>query len=110
MLDGRGDKEPRINRRSDGDAVNKDPLEPVAVASFVSELEAQAVANALTEAGIQAQAVGGFVAGFKAEAPGENKVVVAQQDEAKARQLLEVREDKAEEIDWDNVDVGKPEE
>ena len=82
---------------------------PKVVFNAANEFEAGAVVTALIERGIFAKAVGGFTASFAVEAPGDVAVVVrAAEFEAAQKALSEIRplEDN---IDWSQVDVGKPE-
>ncbi len=74
-----------------------DPMRLETLAWLGNELEAALIVNALEEQGIRATAVGGYTSGFRAEAPGGVRVVVAQGDLSRAREVLaEVRRDQAE--------------
>lgn len=85
-----------------------DPLGLVPVASFRTEWQAEALAAALTERGVKAVCHGGMLGGWRAETPAMVQVMVARQDQARARELLaEVRSESVD-IDWDEVDVGTP--
>ena len=64
------------------------PQSPCPIASFRSELQAEAAAGALQAEGIRTVTIGGFTSGFRAEAPGEVQVVVAEQDVARAMEIL----------------------
>jgi hypothetical protein len=85
------------------------PEHVVAVTSLPNELEAGVVVAALEEAGIKATMSGTFTAGFRAEAPGQVQILVAAEDEAKAREVIRLGEENKEDIDWSQVDVGEPE-
>jgi hypothetical protein len=52
---------------------------------------------------------GTYTAGFRAEAPGQVQILVAAEDEAKAREVIRLGEENKEDIDWSQVDVGEPE-
>ena len=87
-----------------------DPVNPQVLVSVPGEVEAAVIVNALEEHGIGARATGGYTSGFKAEAPGEVRVLVAQADAVRAKDVLtEIRREYAQ-IDWSNVDFGNPEE
>ncbi len=90
--------------------MTNDPNNPEVLLSVPSDVEAAAIVSALTERGIKASTTGGFTAGFRAEAPGNVNIVVRSADLDQAKQMLaEIKKDQAE-IDWTQVDVGKPEE
>lgn len=72
--------------------------------------EAAAIVQSLQEAGIQATADGHGVVGWQVEAPAMIRVVVHQDDFERGREVLQQSRQEAELIDWDNVDVGVPEE
>lgn len=80
----------------------------VTLAMFPTELLAQMLASALGEAGITAVVAGGTTGGFRAEAPGMVKVLVAAADIERARAVFKEWEHAGQSIDWDQVDVGKP--
>ena len=86
-----------------------DPNATVTLAMFPTELLAQMLADALGGAGINAVVAGGTTGGFRAEAPGMVKVLVAEGDTERARAVFNDWEHSGESIDWDQVDVGKPE-
>jgi nitrogen regulatory protein PII-like uncharacterized protein len=67
------------------------------------------VVAALERAGVRAVATGGFTAEFRAEAPGQVKVMVAEDDLERARAILKDVQQEFENIDWSQVDVGEPE-
>ncbi len=86
-----------------------DPNNPEVLVSVPSDVEAAAIVAALAERGVQASTTGGYTAGFRAEAPGQVSVVVRYADLDQAQlTLAEIKRDQAE-IDWSQVDVGKPE-
>lgn len=82
----------------------------VTLAFFETEIEAMMIVDELKAEGIDAQASGLLTAGFRAEAPGRVKVLVHQNDLPQARELLDDYSKSKEEIDWDKVDLGQPEE
>lgn len=71
---------------------------------YAHELEATPVLAALAAAKIQATSSGEFTAAFRAEAAGEVVVWVLEHDLDRAVDVVQ----KAREVDWDNVDVGEP--
>lgn len=81
----------------------------VLLESTPTEMEAGVIVAALEQGGIQATMTGTHTAGFRAEAPGWVKVLVAEDDLLQARTILRdvVRENM--DVDWSQVDVGKPE-
>ena len=81
----------------------------VKLVAFPTEVGAAPVVSALEEAGISAIATGGFTAEFMAEAPGEVRVLVAERDLPKAKEVLNVLREEMDHIDWSQVDVGQPE-
>lgn len=86
-----------------------DPNNPEVLVSVPSDVEAAAIVAALAERGVQASTTGGYTAGFRAEMPGQVSVVVRYADLDQAQlTLAEIKRDQAE-IDWSQVDVGKPE-
>ena len=86
-----------------------EPNHPEVLTSVRNDLEAMPLLAALANLGIEATKTGSFTADFRAEAPGEVRIVVKQQDLARAKEALkEIGEDNAE-IDWSQVDVGEPE-
>ncbi len=85
------------------------PVNPEALVSVPSEIEAAFIVNTLAEHGIRASAVGGYTSGFKAEAPGQVTVLVSAADLDRARQLLEETRRDRSEIDWSKIDVGEAE-
>jgi hypothetical protein len=79
------------------------------LAHVPTEGEAATIIEALKAAGITATMTGGFTAGFIAEAPGDISINVFEQDREKAEQVIRQLEQANESIDWNQVDVGKPE-
>ncbi|MFI4916009.1 MAG: putative signal transducing protein [Phycisphaerales bacterium JB060] len=70
-------------------ASSEDHPEPVTVAQYATEIQATFAANMLREAGIRCELLGGSSSGFKAESPGYVRLMVSQNDETRARALLE---------------------
>jgi Putative prokaryotic signal transducing protein len=92
--------------------MTKSPEHPehvVPVTSMPNELEAGVVVAALEEAGIKSTMSGVYTAGFRAEAPGQVQILVAQEDEARAREIIRLGEENKENVDWSQIDVGQPE-
>ncbi len=86
-----------------------EPNHPEVLTSVRNDLEAMPLIAALAELGIEATKTGSFTADFRAEAPGVVRIVVKQQDLARAKEALkEIGKDNAQ-IDWSQVDVGEPE-
>ena len=77
--------------------------------SCPTEFEAETIAAALREQGIPAQVIGGLLTGMRAEAPVAAKVIVRTKDLDRARGSLRALKAESVDIDWDEVDVGKPE-
>ena len=86
-----------------------DPNSPEVVASVPTDIEAAAIVTALTAAGVEAKTEGGYTAGFRAEAPGSVAVIVRHCHREQARQILADLREHTDEIDWSQVDVGRPE-
>jgi hypothetical protein len=81
----------------------------VRLTSLRTELEAAVVVGALEEHGIRATMSGIYTANFRTEAPGWVEVLVDETDLARAQNVLnEVRADQGD-IDWEDIDVGQPE-
>jgi len=53
---------------------------------------------------------GAATADFRVGVPGEVQVLVAQEDLARALEVIQEGQDDDEDVDWSTVDVGKPEE
>lgn len=86
-----------------------DPNNPETLISFPSDVRAAAFVTALRARGIEATTTGGYTSGFRAEAPGQVNVIVRQADLVKARAALDQIKQDVAEIDWSQVDVGRPE-
>jgi 3-isopropylmalate dehydratase small subunit len=74
-----------------------------------TETEAAPIVEALKEAGISAIMTGSFTAGFLAEAPGDISIQIFKRDSAAANKVLKKFKADNASIDWDQVDVGEPE-
>ena len=81
----------------------------VVIRSVRNEAAATVIVNALSEAGVTSKTAGEFTAGFRTEALGNVKVLIQPSDVGKANAVLD-NICSSEEIDWDNIDVGEPEE
>lgn len=86
-----------------------DSTEPVTLAAFTDEIFAVMLVDALSEEGIDAEVAGGITGGFRAEAPGMVKVLVHAGDLKAATAFFTEWEHEGESIDWDEVDLGEPE-
>jgi len=86
-----------------------EPNHPEVLISVRNDLEAMPLLAALAELGIEATTTGSFTADFRAEAPGQVRIVVKQQDLARAKEALKEIAQSNAEIDWSQVDVGEPE-
>jgi hypothetical protein len=64
---------------------------------------------ALEEAGIKATMSGAATADFRVAVPGEVQILVAQEDLARAQEVIQEGQDDEEDVDWSQVDVGEPE-
>ncbi len=85
------------------------PHHAARLATTPTEQEAALIAAALQENGISSTVTGQFTAGFRAEAPGWVQVLVADDELARAQEILaEIRQEQGD-IDWSQVDVGEPE-
>jgi hypothetical protein len=89
----------------DSDAENLQTLTVV-----TNDFEASAIVSALEAEGIRARAVGGYTAGFRAEAPGGVSVIVAEADLDRAKVVLKDLREHGAGVDWEKVDVERPEE
>ncbi|MGY8746496.1 MAG: hypothetical protein ACKVHR_00360 [Pirellulales bacterium] len=88
---------------------NESPEELTSLIHVPTESEAAPIVEALKAAGISATMTGGFTAGFIAEAPGDISIQIFKRDETAAAEVLrQFKADNAS-IDWDQVDVGEPE-
>ena len=85
------------------------PEHVVVAASAENELEAGVIVAALEEAGIKSTMSGAATADFRVGVPGEVQVLVAQEDLARAQEVIREGEDDEEDVDWSQVDVGEPE-
>lgn len=88
------------------------PLHPehvVVVATAPNELEAEVIVAALEEEGIKSTMSGAAANVFRLNLPGDVEILVAQEDEARAREIIRKGEDHEEDVDWSQVDVGRPE-
>ncbi len=88
---------------------NDDQDDLITLAHVPTEGEAATMVEALKAAGIAATMTGGFTAGFIAEAPGDISVNVFEKDRAAAEAVIREFELKNEAIDWNQIDVGEPE-
>ncbi|HEX4412409.1 MAG TPA: DUF2007 domain-containing protein [Lacipirellulaceae bacterium] len=86
-----------------------DPLEPVILTAAPHEWGAGVIVSALEEEGIKATMAGENTADFRVAAPSWVQVYVAQQDLARAQEILEKVQAENADIDWSQVDVGEPE-
>lgn len=80
------------------------------VAQAHSVMEAAPIVAALERAGIKAVTGNTESATMIPEAMGEVEILVARHDAPRAETLLELIEEHGTDIDWSQVDVGKPEE
>jgi len=86
-----------------------DPNNLEVLTSVRNDLEAAPMLAALDRLGIETTATGGFTADFRAEVPGEVRIVVKHKDLPQAKEALEQLGEGSSDIDWSQVDVGKPE-
>ncbi len=86
-----------------------DPLTLVPLTTARTEWQAEALAAALRQRGVHAVTQGGMLSGFRAEAPAQVIVVVPRQDLARAKEALAQIGSDSIDIDWEEVDVGQPE-
>jgi hypothetical protein len=86
------------------------PEHVVVAATAENELEAGVMVAALEEAGIKSTMSGAATADFRVGVPGDVQVLVAQEDLARAQEVIRKGEDDDEDVDWSKVDVGQPEE
>jgi len=77
--------------------------------SVPTEMEAGIVVGELEEHEIRATMAGVTTANFRAEAPGQDDILIAEHDLSRARQVLEALSAEQGDVDWSQVDVGKPE-
>lgn len=76
--------------------------------SAKNEIEASAIVQALTAAGIKAMMQGQHTGSFRAENWTDVLVVVREKDRDAAQAVLSQIKQAAN-VDWEQVDVGKPE-
>jgi len=88
---------------------NESPEELTSLTRVATETEVAPIVEALKEAGISATMIGGFTAGFIAEAPGDISIQIFKRDEPAAIEVLKNFKADNAAIDWDQVDVGEPE-
>lgn len=81
----------------------------VRLISTPNEREAAVIVATLDEQGIPARMSGQFSAEFRAEAPGLVHILVAEDDLARAQEVLAEARQEQRDIDWSQVDVGEPE-
>mgnify|MGYP006218583951 CR=1 FL=1 len=86
-----------------------DHSEPITLAAFPDEMYAQMLVDALSDQGIMAEVAGGITGGFRAEAPGMVKVLIRASDKQRAEAYFVEWEHEGKSIDWNNVDLGEPE-
>jgi putative signal transducing protein len=79
------------------------------VTTVWSEYEAAAIVNALEADGIRAQPTGGYTAGFRAESPSGVAILVFEDDLERAKAIVSDLRTRGAGVDWDNVDVNRPE-
>ena len=88
---------------------SRDNERMVRLTSRPTEPLAAMIADALRDAGIRAVLTGQYTAGFKAEAPGWVAVNVFESDrEAAEKVMAELQPGDAADVDWSQVDVGRP--
>ena len=85
------------------------PEHVVPVASAPNELEAGIIIAALEEEGIKSSMSGAAIADFRIGIPGDVQILVAQEDLARAQEIIRKGEADEEGVDWSQVDVGEPE-
>jgi hypothetical protein len=92
-----------------GDMARIDPLEPVLLTSAPHEWGAGVIVSALEDEGIKATMTGQATADFRVGLPGWVQVYVAEKDLDRAKEILDLVRIQNADIDWSQVDVGKPE-
>lgn len=80
------------------------------LASVPTEMEAGVIVAELEEHGIRATMTGIHTANFRAEAPGRVDVLVDNRGLDQAQAALDALRSESEQVDWSQVDVGRPEE
>lgn len=91
--------------------MESDPDQLVVLTSTRTEFEAQAAAAALRAEGIEASVFAAAASGVQWEGGISNavRVMVRREDAARAAELLRDTRRAARHIDWNDVDVGEPE-
>lgn len=87
-----------------------DPNNPEVLTHVANVVEAAAIVDGLASHGIQASTTGSYTAGFQAEAPGTVQIIVKASHLDRAREALSELEREFSELDWSQIDVGKPDE
>lgn len=85
------------------------PEHVVVVATAPNELEAGVIVAALEEEGIKSSMSGAATAEFRVGVPADVQILVAKEDEARAKEIIRLGEENREDVDWSQVDVGQPE-
>ena len=85
-----------------------DPLEPVVLTTAPHEWGAGIIVAALEDEGIKATMAGENTAGMVVGVPTWVEVYVAEKDLDRAREILDVVRIQNADIDWSQVDIGKP--
>jgi len=85
-----------------------DPNNPEILTHVANEVEAATIIDSLASHGIQASTTGSYTAGFLAEAPGTVQIIVKASHLVRAREALSKLEKEFSELDWSQIDVGKP--
>jgi hypothetical protein len=86
------------------------PEHIVTVTSAPNELEAGVIVAALEDAGIKATMSGTATVDYRIGIPVDVEILVAREDEARAREIIRRGQDDEQDVDWSQVDVGQPEE
>ncbi len=84
--------------------------ELVHLTSTPTEIEASIIIAALEDNGIEATMTGNFTAGVLAEVMGWVEVLVPEAELTRAQEVMNEVKQHRTDIDWSQVDVGKPEE
>lgn len=85
------------------------PEHVVVVATVPNEQEADVIVAALEEEGIKSTISGAGANPFRLDLPGDVQILVAKEDEARAKEIIRLGEENREDVDWSQVDVGQPE-
>jgi hypothetical protein len=91
------------------EAMSQHPEHIALLTATPTEMHAGIIVAALEENGIKATMSGETTSGMRAEAPGWVQILVAEEDLARARTVLNEVRRASEHIDWSQVDVGEPE-